>query len=459
MPTAQRELSGKLAGLSLPRQVIFLAVWPFFEQVLNLLVGTNDLLVAGHLPHIAGPAVDALGVGGIINWFMGVVLGSLGIGSTAIIARAIGARHKSLANAALGQSVLICLAIGMVLGIGLFVLAYPIGLLAGRHGETMTLFVQFLHILVLAAPAQAILLVGGACLRGAGDTRTPFLIMLVVNVVNAAATILLVFGPTPIGGHAIRGIAAGTAIAWYLGAVVILIVMARGVEPVKLYLHRLRPHLHTVKRILRVGIPSMVENVGGTWLATAIVMVIVGHIPGKLLIGSHMIAVRVESFSFQPGFALGIAAATLVGQYLGLDDADRARKAAVFAWAIAASLMTCVGLIFVFIPHLLASLITHNHLLVTQAAPLIRICGVIQFFFATSLVLSFALRGAGDTRTTMKLTYLSVFLIRVPGAFLLGYVFGLGLPGVWYALCADLTFRGCLFAARFFHGGWQTIQV
>jgi len=74
-------------------------------------------------------------------------------------------------------------------------------------------------------------------------------------------------------------------------------------------------------------------------------------------------------------------------------------------------------------------------------------------------VLSFALKGAGDTKTTMKLTYLSVFLVRVPGAYILAIPMGLGLVGVWFALCADLIVKGLLFAGRYLHGGWQRIEV
>src|SRR5699024_8654408 len=111
-PAATRQLSGKLAALSIPRQVAALAIWPLFEQVMNLAVGLTDFILAGHLaPSVAKAAVDALGVAGMIGWLMGVILGSLGIGSTALIARAVGARNKSLANAALGQSLLMALGV------------------------------------------------------------------------------------------------------------------------------------------------------------------------------------------------------------------------------------------------------------------------------------------------------------------------------------------------------------
>ena len=69
------------------------------------------------------------------------------------------------------------------------------------------------------------------------------------------------------------------------------------------------------------------------------------------------------------------------------------------------------------------------------------------------------MRGAGDTRTTMWITTLSNFCVRVPVVYLLGVVFGLGLNGVWFGLCGELVFRGLIFASRFMHGGWAKTQV
>jgi len=457
----QRELGGKLAGLTLRQQVLALAVWPLLEQVLNLMVGTVDLALAGRLGpgEAALAATDALGVAGFVNWLMFIILGSVGVGSTALVARAVGGRHRGLANATVGQSLLIGFSMGLVLAGAIYVLATPIGLMVNRTGLALRYVTEFLQIVAFAAPAMGLLLVGNACLRGAGDTRMPFVIMLGVNGVNIATSWLLVFGPAPIGGHQVAGIAAGTVVAWSLGAIIVLTVLARGGPSIKLRRHRLRPQRVTIRRILRVGVPNLVESAGGTWLATFIVLIIVGQLEGEGLIGSHMMAIRIESYSFQPGFAFGVAAATLAGQYLGLGDPARAHRAIGLAWGFAVALMGLVGVVFLVAPAPLTWIFTSNTDLIEQTIPLVRICGTIQIFFATYLVLSFALKGAGDTKTTMKLTYLSVFLVRVPGAYILAIPLGLGLVGVWFALCADLIVKGLLFAGRYLHGGWQRIEV
>lgn len=457
----RRELGGKLAGLSLPRQVCVLAIWPLLEQCLAFMVGMVDLVLAGNLDPepVAVAGADALGAAGYVGWLMSMVHASVGIGATALIARAVGRRHKGLANGALGQALLLAVGSGVVVGVAVYGLAGAVAQLAGV-GETSVAFCsQYLRIVAIASPASAILLVGNAALRGAGDTRSPFLIMFAVNVVNVGASVLFVYGPAPFGGHAVAGIAAGTAVAWAVGAVMMVVVLTCGWGGIRLHTHRLRPHWHTTRRIARVGIPGLFESVVGMWMGNFLVLIIVRRLALDGVVGAHMIAIRFESASFLAGFALGTAAATLCGQYLGMGDPQRAARAVRLAWLYAAIIMTAMGILFLTIPHALVSLVTDAPALVDQAVTPLRICGPIQIFFATNAVLVSAMRGAGDTRTTLFISAGSILLVRVPAAYIVGIHFGFGLNGVWVVLCAELTLRSMMFTWRFLHGGWSRVRV
>ncbi|MEX0777058.1 MAG: MATE family efflux transporter [Phycisphaeraceae bacterium] len=454
------ELSGRLAGLSLPRQVLVLAIWPLMEQILNFLVGMTDLMLAGRLSPdaVKVAAIDALGVAGYIGWAMNLLQAAVGVGSAALIARAIGARHRRVANSALGQSLLLATCSGVTVGVVIYLGAGVIGRFAGLEGQGLAFCITYLRIVSLVAPASAILFVGSACLRGAGDTRTPFAVMVVVNLTNAVASILLVFGPAPLGGHGVAGIAAGTAIAWIVGAAIVLTVLIRGWGGIRLRLIRLRPHAYTMKRIVRVGLPNLAES-SGMWIGNFLILKIVGALGIYGAIGAHMIAIRIEAISFLPGFAIGLAAATLTGQYLGAGNPQRARQAVLLCWFAGAGIMMLLGLVFILIPEQLVWLISNADTHMEQAPRLVRMAGFIQVFFGTYAVLSNAIRGAGDTRSAMLMTYASTFLIRLPAAALLGVVLDLGLLGVWIALCGELIIRGGMFAARFLHGGWAKVKV
>ncbi len=458
------ELGGKLAGLSLPRQVAVLAVWPFFELLLNSLVGVVDTVLAGR---IDAASLDAIGAGAYVQWLLGMLHMTVGIGAGALIARAVGADRQQEANAGLGQALFLAAVWGAVTALAVALAARPIASIFLPDGEALDLAVVYLRWVSAGAAVGAVMIVGNACLRAAGDTRTPFLTMIVVNVVNTGASILFTFGPAPLGGRGVAGIAMGTAVAWVVGSLIVITVLLSGKMPVTFAPAQLRPRWALNRRIIRVGLPSLVES-SGMWVGNACVGVIVKHLAERQgvggLMGAHIIAIRVESLSFLPGVAVGTAAATLMGQYLGLGDPERAARATRLCWAVAASIMTVMGLAFLLVPQFFAGILASGagediervrHL----AEPLIRICGPIQLFFGTYLVLSQALRGAGDTRGPMMITYASTFLVRLPAAYLLGVTLGLGLTGIWLGLCGELVVRGCLYVWRFNSGRWRTIEV
>ncbi len=458
--TTPKQLGGKLAGMSLRRQVWVLAIWPLLEQVMAFLVGTVDMVLASRLQpeSLAVAANDALGVAGYVGWLMGLMMGAVGVGASALVARAIGGRHKRLANAALGQAILLAIAMGLAAGVLVFVLAGGISKLSGLEAQAYDLGRLYLRIIAAAGPMSAVLFVGGACLRAAGDTRTPFIVVVLVNIVNIGASLLFVYGPDPIGGHGVAGIAAGTAVAWALGAALTLFVLFRGKRMIRLRPARLRPHWHTARRIIRVSVPQLAESLG-IWGGNFLVIMMIGHLATDGLLGSHMWGVRIESASFLPGFALAGAAAILTGQYLGAHDPVMAKRSAIYCCAIAVVVMTISGLLFITIPHLLVAAVTPVDLHREISPQLLWVCGWVQPFFALSIVLSHAIKGAGDTRSTMVINYFSLFALRLPLVYLFGVVLDWGLVGVWYGLCTEMGVRGLMFAGRFFHGGWLKTEV
>lgn len=444
--------------LTLPQQVWFLAKWPLLEQFMAFFVGFVDTALAGRLPAEAVPATNAMGVAAYVMWLMGLFQGAVGVGALAVISRAVGARHRREANAALGQSLMLAMIWGTAMAVVFVIIAPVFGWMFGLEGRAHELSTLYLRLLAMMIPFMAVLFIGSACLRGAGDTRSPFLVMGVVNAVNIGLSVLLVLGPEPIGGHGMAGIAIGTMAAWFVGALLMVALLLRGRGGLKLHLHRLPPQARMIRRIVRVSWPNLAESLM-FWIGNAVIVYIVGHLPQANALGAHVIVIRIEALSFLPGFAFGQAAATLAGQYLGANDAHKASRAVWVCWAYGASVMTTLGLLFILIPEIFVWMMTDQPTFLEQAPTLLMIAGFAQIGFATAMVLSGALRGAGDTRMSMMLNFASTYIVRLPLAWWLGVSLGWGLTGVWIALSAELLLRGALFLARFLHGGWQRIKV
>jgi putative MATE family efflux protein len=392
-------------------------------------------------------------------WLMGLLQGAAGVGATAVVAREIGRADRDRAEDAVGQAMTLAVIWGLINGVVFFAAAPLVAELFNLDDPlSKRMCIDYLRILALVAPLRAVLFIGAACLRGAGDTRSPFLVMLLVNAANIVASISLVLG----AGLAVRGIALGTLVAWTVGGVAMVMLLHRGRGGVQLHLRRTRPHWPMMRRLIRVGIPALFES-GGHWLGNLAVVAMVGYLAelglNQAPLGSHNFAIRIEGYSFLPGFAFGIAAATLTGQYLGVNDQAGAKRAVFWSWLYGAGLMCLFGVIFITTPRTLVALVTDEQLFLDTTPRLLFYAGWAQLGFATALVLSGAIRGAGDTRATMAITFVSTFCVRLPAAYVLGIVLGWGLNGIWIALAAELTLRGLLFLIWFWRGTWTQKNV
>jgi putative MATE family efflux protein len=297
-------------------------------------------------------------------------------------------------------------------------------------------------------------------LRGSGDTRTPFLAMIVVNVVNMALSWLLVFGPAPVGGHGVAGIAGGTVVGWIAGLLTAVVLVGRGKKD-GLHWSRasLRPHAGTLKRIVRVGAPQSME-IAMMWLIHAFGIKVIAGLKDEGALGAHILAIRVESMSFLPGFAIATAAAALAGQYLGAGSREMAVRAVRISWKSAVLLMSAMGVFFVFGREMLIGwMAPDSELHLRLAAPLLIVCAIAQPFFATCIILKTSMRGAGATHIVMRWSFGSMIFYRVFVLWMMSRFGVATLTWVWIVLSLDLFTQALIFARLHFRGKWLDASV
>jgi putative MATE family efflux protein len=443
------------------RQLFALALPVLAENILHMVVGINDTYLANKLHHLddRAPAGAAVGTITYFLWFFGLLVSSVGAGTTAIIARAKGARHRSLANSVTGQSMTAAILIGLAVGAMCYAFAEPIIHLTGLQGAAPAFALPYLRMLSVTLPFTMAMQIAGSCQRGYGDTLTAAVVMIAVDIVNAAFSWALCRGWWGFPEMGFNGIALGTIIAYVFGGVVQCLVLLRGRNGLKLYLHRLQPHWVTIKRLVRIGLPAMLEGVL-MWIGNFGVVRIINTLdPSNAMPNAHMNAIRIESMSFMTGLAFAAAAATMVGQSLGMRDPKRAQRSAFCAYAAGGGAMTFFGLLFIFFGSYPAAWLSPDPHIADLTARCLRITGFIQSGFAASLVFSGALRGAGDTFVVMLCNLLSVLGIRLVGVLIVGGWLRMSLAAIWVVLAGELFFRGILAFARFLHGGWKHVKV
>jgi multidrug resistance protein, MATE family len=434
------------------------------EQFLNMLVGLSDTYLVGHISTTAAAqlgydsaqGLNGVGLANYVLWIVTTLYMAGGVGSTALIARATGAKNNAEANDVLRQSVLLGLVLGLI-GMVIMYATAPLAMQVLNASPRVTpLGVEFLRITAFSMPLAGIMFLCNATLRGAGDTRTPLLVMLLVNGINILVSWLLINGMWGFPPLGVAGAAWGTALSRAIGGIIVLLVVLRGVGILKL--DRIpRPDWDIIRRIVRVGLPTGGEQFAFQSALVLFASFITGL--GEVAYAAHNVVINAESISFLPGFGFAVAATTLVGQSLGAKDVARARQSGHEAFYQSAIFMGIMGVLFVLIPEFFLGLLTNNRAVVETGALPLRLVGVIQPLLAANFVYAGALRGAGDTMWPLLMKLISPWLVRIPLALLLMNVFGWGLTGAWIAMSADLALQGVLAWWRFRGNRWERIRV
>ncbi|MBO6740226.1 MAG: MATE family efflux transporter, partial [Phycisphaerales bacterium] len=353
-------------------------------------------------------------------------------------------------------------------------------------------FIEYMRIIALGTPFASLLFGLIACSRGAGDSISPLKAMIIRNLINILVSWgvsgVTVFGLTsPLGlDWGVVGIAIGTVVGDIFGAALILTYSMSGKWSIRLKRRNLKPHLVTVYRFVRLAVPNFLETFG-MWLGNFFIITFVGLLAVQVesdgLLGAHIIGIRIEAFSFMPGFGMGIAAATLTGQYLGMKRPDLAKKAVFRCTVIASAIMGGLGVIFIVFARAITDAMSEQAAHMELVPPLLITCGIVQIPFAIGIVFRSAMRGAGDVKWVMGLTWFATYGMRLPLAYLVSGVdipvpevfgggvitnprlfeqwFGIepGLPALWIALCSEMFLRGVIFSIRFIQGGWLKAKV
>lgn len=431
--------------------------WPMLLiMIFNFMVGFADIYVAG----LINPEVQAaIGFISQLYFLLIIVANAISIGTVALISRNIGAGDIARATANAKQSLIFGFFVGAALTIAALVFAREIIAAAGFPSEISAIGETFLRIFAFALGPNYLLIISNAVFRASGEVKKPLITMFVVSAVTIIGDFGLVFGITPLPKMGYPGIALATAIAATLGMTINFAFF---------FLNRWRTlyrrpwtiSIASIKTIAKLGWPAVLLQIA--WNAGSIVLYnILGRLGDARIVALASLTngLRIEAIIFLPAFALNMAAAVLVGQNLGAKSPERAEAV---GWKIAGAGVIFISAISIGIfiwARSFAALLTREPAVLAETTRYLRIMMFSEPFMALSLILGGGLQGAGDTRGTMRLVIFSMWLIRLPLAFLFALVLGYGAVGAWAAMITSMTIQGTLMARRFHQGRWKHLQV
>jgi putative MATE family efflux protein len=440
------------------RSVLRLA-WPvIIQQVSFAAVQLVDTALVGHLGE---DALAGVRLAGQIFWFAQAGMVAVSVGSTAIIARAVGAGDSAQATSILRNAIILSFAWGVTIAVAMWFLgSWGLGMLGAepgaRHEGTV-----YLKAAAVGMPMWSLIYAGNASLQGAGDTRTPMAIGVAVNVFNIVIAYLLINGPGPFPRLEVLGSGAGFSGAAIIGAFLVLQSLASGSRVIvwsPLHAGRLDPV--DARRILNVGVPAGLEQAQFN-IAFMIYTRIIASL-GTTALAAHGVTLAIQSLTFNVGFALSVATTALVGQSLGAKRPDLAEKSTYVAMRYSLIFMGSIAVAMMVLGGQITGLFVGGE----NAPAVIDIGGRLLFIFAfampgiaVSLTLGGGLRGAGDTRAVLVIMAGCTWIIRLVPAYLFAIVLDLGVPGAWLAAIMDINTRALLMWIRFRLGRWKEIRV
>ena len=459
MRTVHQSRDAAKAPSSERAYVLRLSFPAIMENLMGTLMQITNMMMVGGL---GATATATVAVNSAPTWVINSLVTVVGVGSTALIAKATGARRQKEAEAICKQTFLLGLFLGIALTILTYLLAPMIPIWMHAEPSLHEEAVAYMRILSAGFIPYYTGISMAAALRGAGDMSTPMKISTAASIINVVLGFFLIY-PTrqitissvtfPIigAGLGVEGAAIATAITTTLSGIWTLVAVMSQKSRLRFYPVKLRPDLSLLRPMLKIGTPAALERLSIS-LGQVLFIGMVSAL-GTVQLAAHHLVVTIESLSYMPGYGFAAAASTLVGQSLGAGDPRTARSRGGLSIRLCIITMSAIGLVLFFLAPWWLSLFTPDPQVRLTGVSILRICVLEQPATALFLVSAGALRGAGDTKAPFLIALASMTLRLV-----LTYIFihhmNMGIQGAWWAMVADLWARGILTGLRFRTGRW-----
>lgn len=431
-----------IVGLSIPSML---------AQISTVMMFFIDASMVGHL---GAEASASIGLIESTTWLVGSLLSAAATGFSVQVAHFIGANDFVKARQVFRHA-LIC---GLVFSVFLSLIGVGIHshlpYWLGGGADIASASSGYFLIYSLVLPFVYLYHTSEMMLKSAGNMHTPSVMAVLVCICDVIFNYIFIY----ICKLGVVGAAMGTALAYICISLPNLYLSACKNRMLNLRQDHVRFHWvkEYVQRACKISIPIAIQNIlmsGAQIVSTMIVAPL-----GNIAIAAHSFAITAESLCYMPGYGIGDAATTLVGQTHGAGRIDLCKNFAYMTVGLGMLVMALMGVImYVFAPEMIGVL-SPVEAIRQLGTTCLRIEAFAEPFFAASIVTYCVCVGAGDTFKPAAINLGTMWLVRLTLAY--GLSKSYGLEGVWIAMATELTFRGVLFLIRLFRGSWmKSFQV
>ena len=444
-----------------------LAIPAMLAQISHILMEYIDASMVGRL---GAEGAASIGLVATTTWLFWGLCSSIATGFSVQVAHRIGANNPKDARSILRQAFTTTLALSLTLCAIAVAISGPLpGWLGGeenlRHGAA-----GYFLVFGLTIPIFEMTFMMSAMLRCSGNVKLPSLLNMLLCLLDVVFNFIFIFPSADYhilgmtlhiygAGMGVIGAAMGTAVAEIIVCSLLFYFLCFRSRPMSLFgtmrhekssIRMFKPTRHVLKKALKLGLPIACERIimcGAQIVSTMIVAPL-----GMYAIAANAFGVNAESLCYMPGYGIGDAATTLVGQSVGAKRTDLAKRFAYITVTMGMLVMTIMGVLMYVGAPLMMGIMTPVKEIVDLGVEALRIEAFAEPLFAASIVCYGVFVGAGDTLIPSSMNLGSIWVFRITLALILAP--SMGLNGVWLAMCIELCIRGILFLIKLKSGRW-----
>ncbi|MFL2733941.1 MAG: MATE family efflux transporter [Gammaproteobacteria bacterium] len=425
--------------------------WP--SIIANILFASVGVVALKAVGSLGTDAVAAVGTGGRIFFVIQSIMMAISTGTTALVAKAYGARRYQEASQVLFDSILISIFLSFISIFVIWVAGDDLLGLFGLETNAKQLAIDYLKVLILFSPTFGVSIVAGSAIRAAGDVKTPLFIGLIQNALNIYLVLGFVNGNYGLPELGVIGAAYAGGISFAFGAALTILVWI--LQFVTIPLPKLNDFSFSrFRELIRVSTPAGLEQ--GVFQLGLLIYFWIISLYGNAPIAAYNVGINILMLSFMVGQGFTIAGATLTGQYIGAQNAKEAKRSGWRSAGLTMVSMSVLGIILALASRPIAGYFVQDEEVIRLTVLFVWLLGIMQPLMALEFALGGALRGAGDTKSPLIIVSISLICFRLSfaGIFVLlnfpvEYIFG--------SLIIDYFVKGILFTYRFESERWIKI--
>lgn len=437
-------------GGTFKRKSLKQLAWPIFIEIsLFMLMGMVDTFM---LSAYSDSAVAAVGMSNQVINLIAVMFNFVAAGTVILMSQNLGANNQTKASevglVSIGANVII----GGILSIIMVTCSKYILQFMNTPLEIMDTTVAYTKIVGSFLFLMAIQPVLSGILRSYGYTKHSMIITLIANIVNIIGNSIFIYGLFGVVELGPIGVAISTVFSRLVSVILIAWVIFKKINFTFSEGFFKQLPIDDIKNILKIGVPSALEQVA--YSSSQVIILSFVSLLGTLAITTRVYTSNLSMFVYLFSLAIAQANQVLVGYLIGEQKEDDVYRQTFKTQRLAVSVSLILSIVAYFSSDLLFSMFTDDPAILILGKTLLLVNIFLEIGRASNLVLTNALKAAGDINYPFIFGIVGMWLICIPVAYLLAIHFNLGLPGIWIAFAIDECFRGVIFTFRFKGKKW-----